>query len=599
MISKSKEYFISPDLLGYALKILSQSTKNPKTAAYIGPNCLDLIKTYSIGLIMLTQKDIEDLYDNPIDFIRKMKDVTETFYSWKHSALEFINLTCFYQTDKNKEPDLLNEFFEYVIKNLEEIKSNPPNDFRIKDAYLTILENMSIIFKLYKNYNDKLEEALNHFALPGLLSENPLEKFRSLRLYSEYSYLPLEKQIPEMNNQQHLLAIGEIIFKHLEDQEIVVKVSAASTLHRLIKKKLLKKELESQLDVILHAYLTMMNEIDSEDLVTALEEIVTIFKDSIEPYSIQLCTKLEESYWRLIDVEDDEGFGESGIGALTWLTTIKQIFQSLKSQPELLIKLEKLLFKMFINTTTPNGLEGLDDCLDLLAMVQFYARSISDESMSLVPHFLRITAGTEAEVEGGYGLEYIAHMENYFKNLVQLAGDELFTRQCMGHSYIDLMLKSMNKIIEASNSGYSNSGGVTWVKIMISMIENLPGKLNDYIPEFIKLISSQLKIKGITKAYVQSLIQLLFCWFYYDPRMTFDWMEKLKATKALTEACFSKLNQFKETEAMRNVIIGIISILRLDPSEMPSNISTQLKKIIGVEQVSILFWPSFSLKTSR
>lgn len=66
-------------------------------------------------------------------------------------------------------------------------------------------------------------------------------------------------------------------------------------------------------------------------------------------------------------------------------------------------------------------------------------------------------------------------------------------------------------------------------------------------------------------------------------------MEKLKATKALTEACFSKLNQFKETEAMRNVIIGIISILRLDPSEMPSNVSTQLKKIIGVEQVSILF----------
>lgn len=38
MISKTKEYFISPDLLGYALKILSQSTKNPKTAAYIGPN---------------------------------------------------------------------------------------------------------------------------------------------------------------------------------------------------------------------------------------------------------------------------------------------------------------------------------------------------------------------------------------------------------------------------------------------------------------------------------------------------------------------------------------------------------------------------------
>lgn len=410
---------------------------------------------------MLTQKDIEDLYDNPIDFIRKMKDITETFYSCKHSALEFVNLACFYQTDKNKEPDLLNEYFEYLVKNLEEVRTNPPNDFRIKDAYLTILESMSIIFKLYKNYNERIEEVLMNYALPGLLSDNPLEKFRALRLYFEYSYLSFDKQIGEMNNQQHLLVVGEIIFKHLEDQETVVKVSAASTLHKLIKKKQLKSEFESQLDVILNSYLNMMNEIDSEDLVTALEEIVSIFKDSIEPYSIQLCTKLEESYWRLIDVDDDEGFGESGIGALTCLTTVKQIFQSLKSQPELLIKLEKLLFKMFLNTTTPNGLEGLDDCLDLLAMVQFYARSVSEESMSLVPHFLRITAGTEAEVEGGYGLEYIAHMENYFKNLIQLAGEQLFTQECLGTSYFDLMLKSMNKIIEISNSGYSNSGGVT------------------------------------------------------------------------------------------------------------------------------------------
>lgn len=81
--------------------------------------------------------------------------------------------------------------------------------------------------------------------------------------------------------------------------------------------------------------------------------------------------------------------------------------------------------------------------------------------------------------------------------------------------------------------------------------------------------------------------------------MTFESMEKLQATKKLTEACFSKLSQFKETEAMRNVIIGIISILRLDPSEMPTTVASQLKKIIGVEQVSLAFLNKFSLKTSR
>ena len=152
MIVKTRDCFISPDLLGYALKILSQATKNPKTVGYIGLNCLDIIKTYSIGLVILTQKDIEDLYENPIDFIRKMKDITETFYSWKHSALEFINLSCFIKSNQNADPDLLGEFFEFLVKNLEEMRINPPTDFRIKDAFLSIIESMSVIFKLHQNY---------------------------------------------------------------------------------------------------------------------------------------------------------------------------------------------------------------------------------------------------------------------------------------------------------------------------------------------------------------------------------------------------------------------------------------------------------------
>ena len=44
IISKSKENFIVSDLLGYALKILSQAIKIPKTIKYITSYTLDLIK---------------------------------------------------------------------------------------------------------------------------------------------------------------------------------------------------------------------------------------------------------------------------------------------------------------------------------------------------------------------------------------------------------------------------------------------------------------------------------------------------------------------------------------------------------------------------
>lgn len=43
-----------------------------------------------------------------------------------------------------------------------------------------------------------------------------------------------------------------------------------------------------------------MSEIDSEDLVSALEEVVAHFKDDIAPYALQLTEQLVGSYQRLI-----------------------------------------------------------------------------------------------------------------------------------------------------------------------------------------------------------------------------------------------------------------------------------------------------------
>lgn len=47
--------------------------------------------------------------------------------------------------------------------------------------------------------------------------------------------------------------------------------------------------LKPVLGEILKNYLKIINEIDNEELVTALEELVKYFKDDIGPYAINLC----------------------------------------------------------------------------------------------------------------------------------------------------------------------------------------------------------------------------------------------------------------------------------------------------------------------
>lgn len=79
-----------------------------------------------------------------------------------------------------------------------------------------------------------------------------------------------------------------------------------------------------------------MGEIDSEDLVTALEEVVGHFKDDITPYALQLSEHLVGSYQKLIctNVEDDDG--EGALAAVGCVQTIRRILDSCQSNKDLL-----------------------------------------------------------------------------------------------------------------------------------------------------------------------------------------------------------------------------------------------------------------------
>ena len=405
-----------------------------------------------------------------------MKDVTETFYSCKHSALDFIKLASSIKSGSNSNPKIFDELFKYILKSLQDLKETPSYDFRIKDAYLTVIEHLSIVIKQLPIYNEHIENMLIEFWIPGLFSENSIEKYRALSLYFNYSYLPLTKEIRNMDNQKHLFIVAELIFKLLSDQEIVVKITASSALYRLMKKPQLKNELSPNLGTILNTYFSLMNEIDSEDLVFALKEIVTIFKDIVEPYSLQICSQLEESYWKLYNTEDEE-IDELSDGAIACLSTTKNIFECTTSCPDLLIKLEKQWIKMLISTTTPYTIGGIDYTLDCLTIVQFYSKSVSEEMISIIPKLLIITAGNDQEISGGFALEYFTQMENFFKNIILLSFDQLLWWYENETSYFELIFQALNKIIDFSSDQYNNTEGIVSIRIICSMAENWSGKI--------------------------------------------------------------------------------------------------------------------------
>ena len=89
-----------------------------------------------------------------------------------------------------------------------------------------------------------------------------------------------------------------------------------------------------------------MDEIDFEDLVSALRKIVEVFQEDIAPFAISLCTKLSEAHVRLSNQKgnkDDED-NETSLTAEGLITAIRRVLNSISGKfPELYPQLEEIL----------------------------------------------------------------------------------------------------------------------------------------------------------------------------------------------------------------------------------------------------------------
>lgn len=92
----------------------------------------------------------------------------------------------------------------------------------------------------------------------------------------------------KFKDSNHLKQAVEFIYKQLFDSELPVRLTAATSLHKLMHNDECTSLLKPALKDILQIYLKLMSEIDSEELVSALEEIVSHFKDDIGPFALEL-----------------------------------------------------------------------------------------------------------------------------------------------------------------------------------------------------------------------------------------------------------------------------------------------------------------------
>lgn len=88
------------------------------------------------------------------------------------------------------------------------------------------------------------------------------------------------------------------------------------------------------LEQLLKTYLKIMDDIDFDELVQALQELVEVYNEEIAPYAVGLCQKLSEAYLRLVSQkgEGDQEDQETSLTADGLMTAIRRVLMSISGK---------------------------------------------------------------------------------------------------------------------------------------------------------------------------------------------------------------------------------------------------------------------------
>lgn len=118
-----------------------------------------------------------------------------------------------------------------------------------------------------------------------LKSSQPFLRSRACWVYEMFSSY-------DFKDENHVKQAIDGIYHNLFAEDLPVRLSAAIALSTFLRKPTAVQFLKPALRSILEVYLKIISEIDSEKLVSALEEIMLVYKDDMGPFSLQISEQL-------------------------------------------------------------------------------------------------------------------------------------------------------------------------------------------------------------------------------------------------------------------------------------------------------------------
>lgn len=584
--------FLGSKTLNFVIKLVSSASKIDVTMAKMVPFVDKIMYEKLVPLMMVTAKDQQLFTDDPIEFIRRQNDIMETVYQPRNSAIDLLQYLCQHKAagaGRKAKPEYLVPFLTFASKNMADFKAAMAGgvaaDWRIEEALLFAVGHLQEQIGLYKDLKASIEPMLKEHVLPLLSAGQPMLQSRACWMYGEYADF-------KIGEDDHVRAATDGIYQCLYSAHLPVRFQAGLALAKMLVNDVASEALKPHLQQVLEVYLKAMEDIDSEEIIDALERIMEQYADEMGPYAVQIATQLVKKYQAMVtedpNAEDDDE-EEQILAATKCVTAIRRILEAVHKDKATMMEIMRIIYPVMMYSLTPDGLDSIDDGLDCINTCIYYGCSpdtrVPIELWKLLPQMMHITAGADNDVDGGFAFEQLALVANCLSNFIAKDPVTLMTvGPDQTETYFALAVKFVQRVLVVNANGEHKQDGITALRILIALFETLPAQIDGAaLAHIVGMLLAELKVsfeQNHPKTYKSMLLQALAMAFYNSSKDAFRIIESEGQTVAVFTNWLAFMPKFKLEFEIRRILFGLIAILKTPTAEMPPLVVEQLPVIV-------------------
>lgn len=359
------------------------------------------------------------------------------------------------------------------------------------------------------------------------------------------------------------------LLQGLRDPALPVQAAAACSMRQLINSEGAIDLLRPHLQEIVQEYFRIMNEVENEAILGALQGLVESFGEEIDPIAATMVSHLINAFEGFSSAGSDDD--ESAFNATQCLDTITCIIEAVEGREQTMQQLEAIILPLLskLINSGENCFEYLDNAIQILNMLMYTESPISPGLYSICGPLLAALDDIAIDYICDITVPLLHYMTKDMSSFLRGVHENV--------QYPAILLNIIQKQFTEDTSNYELDCKAAATLLTCFIINSKPlMAITSQISDLLQIILARLSITKTTNL-KHKLLDSVMAIIYYDTQLFVNIISSnVAGGDMLFQTLFDNAKEMEKSLSQRLIVLSFSSLLMVDTNTLSDYIKSNL-----------------------